>query len=86
MSQPHSIHTVSSTGQEPISLQQPLEGSTQPTQSRRSLEGGVWPDLIPVKSEVDLWNLEYIQSPLLEQLGCSVCQCVLVDPYSTKCG
>lgn len=39
-----------------------------------------------IAEQVDYWALEYLQNPLLEQLICPICQTVLVDACSTKCG
>lgn len=46
----------------------------------------IWDPLEPVDVKLDLWNLDYLPSPLIDQLTCSICQCVFVEPYSTKCG
>ena len=72
-----------------LQMQAPLDiystdGHQQPSDEPRDL---TWPDLVPVNPQgVDLWSLDYVSNPLLDQLVCSICQCVLVDPYSTKCG
>lgn len=46
----------------------------------------IWDPLEPADIKLDLWNLDYLPSPLIDQLTCSICQCVFVEPYSTKCG
>lgn len=41
---------------------------------------------LKIAEDVDYWGLEYLPNPLLEQLICPICQTVLVDACSTKCG
>lgn len=45
-----------------------------------------WPELVYMDDVLDLWTLEYVESSLNDKLTCSICQCIFVEPYSTKCG
>lgn len=46
----------------------------------------IWPDLIYLDDPIDPWAFEYVPTPLIDQLTCSICQCIFVEPFSTKCG